>query len=297
MPGGFLLAQGYARIDTIVSDTVQRVYDYYFDVPFGHTFINPNGCHGYSLLRTRSFDPQLFRSLQLRPTGDKRAVYITWGTPTGSSTEGTFVENNAQGRVVQNQVSNMDYNQASIDNNVMEWRPDNNIPINLVMSLGFGNARLNLTNMMLRSADIRTAEADLVITFNQPNITRMGLLKIKAGTSEVLFRNPEHAHADRIVIENGMGNTTLVLGDNPQWPTTLYLEVGGGECTVSLAETTPVRVIVKDNQLAPGDFPPGFVAQGENTFVNARYNQSPSNAVTMTVDLGMGSFKIIPYKP
>jgi hypothetical protein len=296
LPGSVLLAQSITRLDTIFSDTVPRTYNYYFDIPFGQTFINPNNCSGYSLLRTKSFDPMLYRSMDLKRSGESNSAYISWGTPTGANTEGTYVENSGQDRVVRNQISNLDYSAEGIEKNILEFKPDNNIPVNLVMSLGFGSARLNLSNLMMKSADISTAEADVVILLNYPNTQRMGTFLIKAGTSEILFRNPEFSHADKIIIQNGMGNTTLALGNICPYPTQIYVEVGAGECTVSLSETTPLKIIAKDNGLTADDLPGDFIQKGDNIFVNLPFQKAQGNAVTITVDMGMGTFKIIPYK-
>lgn len=179
---------------------------------------------------------------------------------------------------------------------LMELRADPAVPTKMVMNLGYGSAWLDLSGMDVRGLDVQSGNADVFITYKTPNTHPMTMLNLKGGMGKFVVRNIEMARAENVILENGMGNTKIIVGETAYNKTNIALQVGTGACTLLVHEKYPVKIILNSSMLSKVELPENLIETTDNTFVNLAYKANPQNAMTITVDVSMGTFYMVAFE-
>ncbi|MEM7039064.1 MAG: hypothetical protein AAF570_18950 [Bacteroidota bacterium] len=177
-----------------------------------------------------------------------------------------------------------------------ELKANPNTPMALRMNLGYGSAWLDLTDLDVRGVDIVSGAADVFLSYKKPALYPMYRLKINSGMSNITIRNLEYAKADLVKIENGMGDTRIVIGEQVSHKSKVSISVGAGSCVLLIHEEAPIRLKFNDNVFSSMELPGIFTESGSNTYVNPAVKKHPDKAVTVVVDMGIGTFTVETYK-
>lgn len=284
--------QNLSRMDSIPADSFFQRYDFYLDIPIGQTFINRNNCQSFHKVRFHA--PE--------------------------QTAKTHILHDTAGRVLQTQISMMSSNtstyMASMTSNsgtqikmrgsmsvnddptkyLAEVRPAINQLLLLDMQLGHGSAWLDLTDLRVRGVNIESSNADIFLSYKKPNPEKMQRLRLASGMSKIVFRNLEYARAEKIFIDNGMGDTKIIIGEKLYNGSTLEVGVGAGQCVIMVHKDVPMKLTLENSLFSSVEIPDNFYHSGDNVYVNLAYKANPSKCVSAVIDLGIGSFSLITYE-
>lgn len=287
-------SQNAAFTDTIHSNPNFGLYEFKLHIPVGQTFISQ--CHTAkdgaiirAAMPSREKMPLLIRDT-LR---DKLTSTFAWG----SAAEGIQSANGSmRGGDPQRSVKG---NMTVVDdpnNFLMELNPDPNVPVALNLHLGYGSARLDLSDLDVKSLNIVGGNSDIILAYKKSNRSVMQSMHINGGMSQIIIRNLEFARAEDIDIKNGMGQTKIILGSSMRQKSRMKLEVGAGSCLLLVSENVPVKIKLSSGFFSSVEIPDDFVETGENIYVNMAYKSNPQEAMTVMVDIGIGSFSLITFK-
>lgn len=283
-------------MDTIPSDYGKSIHKFKLEIPLGQTFINP-GCAGtYSVFR--SFRPDIHSRPQIisKSSGDVMITNFSWDH--GKSQSFSTVEaNSASGTVYQYQYRVAgSVNSGDPENYLMELSPDPAMATQLDLNLGYGSARLDLSDLSISQIDLVAGATDVIISYKKPNRTEMKSLNINGGMSRIVLRNLDMARANSVRVENGMGTTKIIMGNAQKGKSAINLEVGAGNCIFMMQKDIPVKIILSQTFFSSVQVPQDFLKTDENTYVNLAYQSNPSSAKTIYVDLGIGTFTLIAFE-
>jgi len=128
------------------------------------------------------------------------------------------------------------------------------------------------------------------------NTHPMKEMRLNTGMGKLVVRNLERARAEAIFIENGMGMTRIILGEEPFQRTNTNIQVGSGSCTLLAGKNYPVKVVLKTSMFSSVELSPDMIETSDNVFVNLAYKSSPQLATVVVVDVSMGSFSLVFYE-
>jgi hypothetical protein len=286
--------QGFSHIDTLKSSNTFSLYEYHVEVPLGQTFVKSGDCQRFSTVRFHVPESKNRPSFSLDTIGSKIRPMIVMGSPGTCSKKTTMAMRGAATMTVSRTTS------VTIDDDpqryLMELRGDPTVPTKLVLGLGYGSAWLDLSAMDMRAVEIQSGNADVFVTYKTPNTHPMGMLQINGGMSKIVVRNLEMARAENVVLENGMGNTKVIVGQKAYHKGNVSLNVGTGNCHLLIHQDHPVKIIIGSSMLSTVEIPADMIETTENTFVNLAYKANPQNAMTFMVDVSMGSFFVVTYE-
>lgn len=179
---------------------------------------------------------------------------------------------------------------------IMDMSPDASVPMAMKMNLGYGSARIDLTELQVRALEIVSGAADVIISYAKSSPCPMRFMNVSSGMSKIVIRNLDFARAENVHIENGMGDTKIVVGDNIKAKSLVRIDVGTGKCTLLVHKNAPIKVIINGTVFSSAAVPEGYTNTGDNTFISHSYKMHSHNAMTIVVDLGIGGFEMIPFE-
>lgn len=285
-------SQNITRMDSVRTDSFFQMYEFHIDIPVGQTFVNSGQCHSYHSVKFHHPDNKSRTNLTLDTLGRSLRAHISMMSANTSS-YASVVSNSSGGQVVMR--GSMSTNEDP-GKYLTELRPAINAPVVLSMRLGVGSAWLDLSDIRVRGLDIESSDADVFISYKRPNMEKMQIMNIYSGMSKVVVRNLEYARAEKVHIQNGMGETKIIIGEKTYNATHLQVGVGAGSCVMMVHQDVPMKLILKNSFLSTVDIPDEFMKSGENSYVNLAYKKNPSKAVTAVIDLGIGSYSLITYE-
>lgn len=288
-------AQGQVYADTIPSSPFLTANELHLEVPLGQTYIVQGRCPGMTVARYSIpvGKPEPICELDTTPEQHLRA-----NMSMGAHTQKTTIQ--SQSMRGSTAVSYRVSGSMTIDDDpskyVMELGLDPKVETMMALDLGYGSARLDLTDLRVRGLRIVSGAADVVICYNRPNTTSMKVMQVSGGMSKIVIRNLEHAHAENVFIENAMGDTKLVVGPAMQSKSIVRIDVGAGSCKLLVHKDAPIKIVINSTIFSSAPVPEGFVKTGENTFTSLAYKTHSQEAMTIVVDLGLGSFEMVPFE-
>ncbi len=277
---------------SIPTDSLFQRYNFFLDIPIGQTFINGNNCQSSHKIRfytqgptakTRILHDTIGRVLQTQISmmGSKTSTYMA----TINDDLGTQVRMRGSMSINDDPAKYL-----------AELRPAINQLLLLDMQLGHGSAWLDLTDLRVRGVNIESSNADIFLSYKKPNLEKMERLRLASGMSKIVFRNMEYARARKISIDNGMGDTKIIIGEKLYNSTVLEVGVGAGACEIMVHKNVPMKLILRSSLFSSIEIPDNFYHSGNNVYVNLAYKANPSRCVTAMIDLGIGSFSLISYE-
>lgn len=173
------------------------------------------------------------------------------------------------------------------------WEIDlaQDIPIDLDVNIGAGDAQMDLGGLMLRNFSVTSGSADLSLTFDEANPMPMSVMRLTSGTGRYAVSGLGNANFDRLAIAGGAGS--MDLNFDGAWARGAIADVraGAGKVTLRVPEAVGVRVTFSSTPISTIETT-GFSEQSENVYVNGAYGVAP---VTLTINItaGIGAITLI----
>jgi hypothetical protein len=290
-----LMAQGVSLTDSFRTNPDLGLYEYRVHIPLGQTFVNSTTTLNYSTVRFHLPDDRS-EPILMRDTlpGKLRTTVSTFVSGSQSVTTRATIQ--TRGALVKHEISGSMTATDDPGRYLTEVRPDSRIPIDLEMNLGYGSAWLDLTELDIRNVKITSAAADVYISYKAVGKSPVSKFVVQGGMSKVVVRNLEMARAENVLIENAMGDTKVIVGDKVIRRCNMHVVVGAGSCVILADEDVPVRIIFNSTMLSTIEIPDNFVKTREGNYVNLKYKDRPQDALTITVDPGIGKFSFVSYE-
>ena len=293
-----LFGQKVSHADTIVTSPEFQVFEYYIQVPLGQTFVAPARCSGNTVVRYHLPPGKSNPICQVDTTPDLHLrTTISMGAQTKTSyTQTESVSRGANTAAVSYRVSGS----MTIDDDpskyITDMGLDPSVPMAMKMNLGYGSARIDLTDLKVRALEIVSGAADVIISYAKPSPCNMRFMNVSSGMSKIVIRNLDYARAENVHIENGMGDTKIVVGKKIMSKSMVRIDVGTGKCTLLVNKDAPIKVIINGTVFSSAAVPEGYTNTGDNTFISHSYKLNSQKAMTIVVDLGIGGFEMIPFE-
>lgn len=293
---GFCQKPAYA--DTVPTSRFFELNEYFLQVPLGQTFVGPAHCGGNTIARYHlpADKPRPICDIDTTAQQHIRATISM-----GSQTKTNYFQSQSAMRGANNSIVNYQVSGSmTIDDDpakyLMDLAVDPHAPVFMKMNLGYGSARLDLSDLRLMALDIVSGAADVVISYSKPNAVHMKWLTVKSGMSKIVIRNLESARADQVNIENAMGDTKIVVGPTMSAPSSVHIDVGSGKCTLLVHQDAPIKVVINGTVFSSAELPDNYVHTDGNTYTSTSYKLHAQEAMTIYVDLSVGSFEMIPFE-
>lgn len=282
--------QDYSKVDSIPVDSFCKMHELRINMPLGLTFVNSGGRSDQHHFRFLYPDNQTKVILQPDTLGRLLRTTVALLNPSSSTYIASMTSDGGTVQMRGSMTVNDDPSRY-----LAEVKAAKGKPLALQLQLGYGDAWLDLTDLDVRAVDIQASDANVFLSYKRANRHRMTILNVNSGMSGIFLRNLELARADHIKVENGMGDTKIIVGKDIKGPSRVDLGVGAGACVMMVHKDAPMKVILKNTFLSTVELPENFLKTGNNVYVNLAYKKDPVNAMTVIVDMGIGSFSLISY--
>jgi hypothetical protein len=266
-----LMAQPVHRVDTLYS-TVPQTHQYlHLRVPLGELYMRSSGECGLSLIQLMAPDSAAHHQIDERIDADGNArLYLALDFP-GLTPKGSNLRTDAAQtfRLGSDMTSFDHYGQPGSYRS--EFNPDPNLSTDLHLDLGVGASRLDFSGLSLRSVFIRSAFADVMISYHEANQIEMQQMDLHVTKGDIVLKQPELARARLVSIQNDMGDTKIILGDDYLPQSTISVHAGMGNCTLIVDAQHPVKVIVKGGLFSDQQIESGFQTTDNQVYTNQAF--------------------------
>lgn len=142
-------------------------------------------------------------------------------------------------------------------------------PLNLKIDTGAAKSDIELGGLSLLELEVSQGAASFELAFSEPNRVNMSLLRFKSNASTAELTGLANARAEAIIIESGLGDSTLDFSGNLQRDLEVTLEGGASSMTLIIPPGTPAQVTIESestNITTQGDWQTaenGYTLPGE----------------------------------
>jgi hypothetical protein len=293
---GFCQKPAFA--DTMPTSRFFELNEYFLQVPLGQTFVGPGHCQGLTIARYHQPGDKPRPICDIDTTAEQ---HLRATLSMGSQTKADYFQSQGAMRGANNAIMSYQVSGSmTIDDDpakyLMDLAVDPLAPVYMKLNLGYGSARLDLSSLRMMALDIVSGAADVVISYSKPNAVHMKWLTVKSGMSKIVIRNLESARADQVKIENAMGDTKLVVGPTMEASSNVHIDVGSGKCILLVHQDAPIKVVISGTVFSSAQLPENYVHTEGNTYTSHSYKLHAHEAMTIYVDLSVGSFEMIPFE-
>lgn len=117
-----------------------------------------------------------------------------------------------------------------------------NYPTDLTLSVGAGDADIDLGGLSLSRVQINLGASDTTLTFSALNNVEMSRLQFEAGAGSIRLTGLANTNAEDIIVRTGAGEVTLEFDGDLQRDLTVNVEAGVGSLTIIVPERTNAEV-------------------------------------------------------
>lgn len=170
---------------------------------------------------------------------------------------------------------------------------------NLDLNYGIGNANIDLAGLAVSKLRIYTGNADVNINYSKDlsNKVAMDTFFVKVDMGDVIVRKLNLSKSKNVIADIGFGNLLMDFSDAISTASNITGSVGAGNLVIMLpANKYPVKIKVNNSWLCRVKLTKDFKDVGQNTFVNAAYNDNATNVLAFDLDVSMGSIEFIDKK-
>lgn len=116
------------------------------------------------------------------------------------------------------------------------------VPLDLTMRFGAGEASFDLSGVRVRSLTVETGASETVLRVDAPNPVRASSVEMKAGAAEVRASGLGNLRTERFVFQGGMGAATLDFGGAWEGDATADIDMGMGALVLLFPRDVGVRI-------------------------------------------------------
>lgn len=174
--------------------------------------------------------------------------------------------------------------------NALELELGTDVPLELDLAFGAGEADLDLTGLPIRELEVSTGASESRLRVGQVNRERMKLASFKVGVADFRVHGLGNLAAEEIRLTAGLGSVTLGL--DGEWPVDarLVLEMGLGALSLRAPEDLGVQIRAGNNFLASLDLE-GMEEHGD-VRRSANWEQA-RRRVEVEVSAALGSIELV----
>lgn len=162
------------------------------------------------------------------------------------------------------------------------------VPLDLTLQFGAGDADIDLGGMRLRKLDLSTGASETKLRFSAPNPISAEEVQLRAGAAELTVSGLGNARAEHLSFEGGVGSTTLDFSGEWNRSATATVQMGVGSVTLRLPRDLGVR-INRSSFLSSFDGP-GLVKR-DGSYFSSNWD-SAAHQLTVDVNAAFGSIDI-----
>jgi hypothetical protein len=167
-----------------------------------------------------------------------------------------------------------------------DLRLSRQVPLDLQMTMGAGQAELDLTGLRVSRLQVEAGASDAYVHFDAPNLVPLELLDISAGAANVRAVGLGQARAREVRVKVGVGRVELDFGGEWRDDAQLDLEVALGQVTVRVPAEVGVRLAM--DRFAASVTYEGLVKRGDE-WVSPNWDQA-AHHITIRGRTAVGGF-------
>lgn len=162
------------------------------------------------------------------------------------------------------------------------------VPMDVEVNFGAGEANLDLGGIRLRSLEIATGASETSIQFRNPNPIEAEKVRIQAGAADLQVIGIGNTRARQVEFKGGVGETVLDLSGAWGTNASVSVEMGIGALTVRLPRSIGVRV--NRQSFLTSFSAPGLERRGDGYF--SENWETAANRLTVDIRAALGSIDI-----
>jgi hypothetical protein len=162
------------------------------------------------------------------------------------------------------------------------------VPIDLQLQFGAGEAEIELGGMALRRLALSTGASETRVRFSSPNRIEADEIRIEAGAASLAVSDLANTRAGRFQFQGGVGSTTLDFGG--EWTRSASASVQIGIGSVVLRVPRGVGVKVSRSSFLTSFDSEGLVKRG-NDFFSPDW-ETATHQLDLSVNAAFGSIRI-----
>jgi hypothetical protein len=163
------------------------------------------------------------------------------------------------------------------------------VPLDLTLQFGAGDADIDLGGMRLRKLDLSTGASETKLRFSAPNPISAEEVELRAGAAELTVSGLGNVRAEHLSFEGGVGSTTLDFSGEWNRSATATVQMGVGSVTLRLPRDLGVRINRSSSFLSSFDAP-GLVKR-DGSYFSSNWD-SAAHRLTVDINAAFGSIDI-----
>jgi hypothetical protein len=179
------------------------------------------------------------------------------------------------------------FQSTNLANIVNEWDLQlGEAPMELTVSAGAYNGQYELGGLALTGLTIQDGAADVTVSFAEPNLTEMSVLRYETGASNVELIGLANAHFSTLVFNGGAGDFTLDFSGDLQRDAIATIDSGFSDLKLVIPESVNAKVTV-EGAAVNVNHSSGWAQNGQT------YRQaSEGPLLTIIISMGAGNVTI-----
>lgn len=173
--------------------------------------------------------------------------------------------------------------------NRSEFKLPLNIPTDVELDFGMGEANLELSDIQISLLNIESGMGSVELEINSPNMIQCEIVDIETGMGEFTGRGLSNLNAEIVNIEVGMGAAELDFSDAINGDMEIELEVGLGSIELILPNNVNISAKVHDHFLSSIELE--SLVKKRNKYVSEHWDNSKPT-VTLDMSVGLGSIEL-----
>ncbi len=162
------------------------------------------------------------------------------------------------------------------------------VPIDLELQFGAGEANIDLGGMRIRNLDLSTGASKTRLAFGAPNPIAAQTIKIEAGAAELTVTGLGNLRAEHYEFQGGVGSTTLDFGGAWNRNATATVQMGVGSVKLRLPRGLGVRI---DRSSFMSSFDAPGMVKRDGSYFSSNWS-SAAHRLTIDVDAAFGSIDV-----
>jgi hypothetical protein len=118
-------------------------------------------------------------------------------------------------------------------------------PMDLVISAGAYDGTIELGGLSLMSLEVNDGASNVDLSFSEPNLVEMSILRYATGASDVTLSGLANANFSTLTFSGGAGNYTLDFSGELQQDAVATIDAGLGNLTLIVPEDVNAKVTVE----------------------------------------------------
>ncbi|PYS35765.1 MAG: hypothetical protein DMG14_26200 [Acidobacteria bacterium] len=160
--------------------------------------------------------------------------------------------------------SRRNFGSRSRRDNDLTLRLTDKVPIDLNLTAGVSESRLEMTGLKIRRMRLRGGVGKTEVTFDKPSGQTMSSLDVESGVGELIIHGLGNAQAEQIDLKGGVGHTELdFTGDLGTSRTEATIKVGVGAVRLTIPRDANVEIEAEGSFLS-NISAPSFQRDGRN---------------------------------